>query len=93
MDFEQFRAERARLIENTCQTSKAWRAIEGVGSGAMGLTPDSVKASPEYRRARAEFNAAMRALQAFNARHLKRFKAQIAAEQRAARASREGIAA
>lgn len=93
MTFQEFQQERARLIAATCQTSAAWRALTGVGSGAMGLTPDSVKASPEYRKARAEFNAAMRALQAFNARHLKAFKSDLAQEQRAARAAPEGVAA
>ena len=53
----------------------------------MGLTPDTVKASQEYRKARREFDCAMRALQSFNARHLKTFKHDLARERNARLAS------
>ena len=45
--------------------SATLRAIPGVGGGPMGLTPDAVKASPEYRAARAACDAAHLRLRAF----------------------------
>lgn len=40
---------------------------------ASGITPDSVKFSPEYRAAKAVYAKAMKALQDFNSKH-KRIK-------------------
>ena len=45
------------------------RAITGVGSGQMGLTPGIIKFSPEYRAAKAATDTAFSALRAFNAKH------------------------
>lgn len=47
--------------------------IDSHGRGAMGLTPDSVKALPEYKRLNAEDAAAMRAMQQFNKTFVKEF--------------------
>lgn len=90
MTFDEFQKESARLRAAMYAASDALKAIPGVGSGAMGLTPDSVKCSPEFRKAKRDFDCALRALQAFNARHLKAFKRELAAAHRAAR---EGVAA
>lgn len=58
------------------------RGIAGVGSGSMGLTPDSVKASPEYRAARAAHDSAFRQLQQFNATFCRTFKAELRDERK-----------
>lgn len=58
--------------------------IDSHGRGAMGLTPDSVKALPEYQRLNAEDAAAMRAMQQFN----KTFVKEFAKERRADRENR-----
>ncbi len=47
--------------------SDALNAIPGLSSGPMGLTPDSVRSSPEYRAARAASDRAFQALRRFNA--------------------------
>ena len=47
---------------------KALRAfVESFPKSLMGLTPDYVKAMPEYKRLRAEYDAAFQALRKFNA--------------------------
>lgn len=85
MTFEQFQQESARLRDAMYRASTALNAIPGISSGPNGLTPDSVKASQEYRAARREFDCAFRALQSFNGRYLKAFKSELAQEQRARR--------
>lgn len=62
------------------------RAIPGVGSGQLGLTPDAVKSTREYQSARAAWESAFATLRAFNAEYCQRFKREIRAEQRARRA-------
>ncbi len=59
-------ARRALEAESKA-ASDALRALPGVGSGAMGLTPDSVRSSSEYRAARAASDRAFQALRRFNA--------------------------
>lgn len=50
--------------------------------GAMGLTPDSVKALPDYQAARKDYAAAFDRLRAFNAGFVKQFAGEIRAERR-----------
>lgn len=47
---------------NAKAASDALNAIPGIGAGPMGLTPDAVKFSPEYGRARREYDKAADAL-------------------------------
>ena len=53
----------------------------GSGSGAMGLTPDSVKASPEYRAAKSAADAAGQRARNFNGQHAKQFAPELKAER------------
>lgn len=85
MTFEQFQQEGERLRLAMYAASAALNAIPGVSSGPNGLTPDTVKASQAYRQARRDFDCALRALQSFNARHLKRFKQELAQDRQARR--------
>lgn len=64
------------------------RAIPGVGSGQLGLTPDAVKSTREYQSARAAWESAFATLRAFNAEYCQRFKREIRAERDAMRADR-----
>ena len=57
----------------------------GTGTGAMGLTPDHIKQSIEYRSARAKYNQAHDALAYFNRFFCRHFKREIAADRAAAR--------
>lgn len=66
----------------------ALNAIPGIGTGPMGLTPDHIKASPDYRAKRRayDFHAAqLRRTAAFMAKH---FKAEMLADRDAARAAK-----
>ena len=49
--------------------------------GPMGLTPDPVKAMPEYRAACAAYDKAFAALRDYNGKFTKAFKAEYAAER------------
>ena len=54
----------------------AHRAACGTERGPMGLTPDHVKASPEWRATRATMDRAQRNLADFNRGFLKLYKAE-----------------
>ena len=64
----------------TNATSHILKAIHGLGSGPLGLTPDAVKLSDEYRQAKRDFDAAFQAERKFNRDFLKLHKKQYAAQ-------------
>jgi hypothetical protein len=79
--YEAFKQAQAMLEQNVEITAKAVREIPGVGTGLMGLNPDHVRLSPEYRAKKAAYDSAFAALRAFNGKYIKIFKAEIAAER------------
>jgi len=81
--YDTFKQAQALLEANVTATAIALRAIPGAGSGSMGLTPDAVKASPEYRSAKAAYDAAFHALREFNGKWVNVFAAEIKAERAA----------
>ncbi len=78
IEFAAFIAARD-IIESDCRAASDRLAALGANSGPMGLTPDSVKFSPEFRQARADYESAFRALQSLNRRNAKRFAPEIRA--------------
>ena len=63
-------------------SSAATRALDAIsGGGVMGLTPDAVKATAEWRELRAESAAAFQRLRTFNAWYVRTFKREIAADR------------
>jgi len=58
--------EQDRLWEEYTAASRVLKAL-GANSGPMGLTPDTVKQSPEYQEAKRKSDAAFKALRRFNA--------------------------
>ena len=66
-------------------TSKVLQSIPGVSSGPFGTTPDTIKASPEYKKAKAEYESAFRGLRAINTVLNSEFKKQYMAHIRAKR--------
>lgn len=58
--------EMTRLENLVDQAAKAVKAVPGVGTGPMGLTPDEVKQSEAYRKAKAEYQRAFEALRTYN---------------------------
>lgn len=61
----------------------AIQTLQSFPKGALGLTPDSVKASAEWQRANAQFQHWFAQVRLFNADFNKAFKKQIQAERRA----------
>ncbi len=66
-------------------TSKVLQAIPGVSSGPFGTTPDTIKASPEYKKAKAEYESAFQGLRSINSVLNSKFKKQYMAHIRAKR--------
>lgn len=79
------KAARAKLEAELTAASRQLNAIPGVGSGPMGLTPDAVKFAPEYRQARAAYEAARATLNELNRFINRTFAKEIRAERRARR--------
>ena len=72
MTYAQAKDARDHLDHQHKQACEKLAAIPGVGSGPMGLTPDTVKFSPAYRATKAEMDrlfAALRRVNAFIAKH------------------------
>jgi hypothetical protein len=65
--------------------AQALKSIPGVGIGPMGLTPDHVKASPDYQETRRRFEWDFDSLRKFNAWYVKTFKRELARERAAKR--------
>lgn len=67
------------LATQQARLETAWRAagdaLKGFPKGAMGLTPDSVKASPEWQAAKRAYESAFAALRAFNGAHTAELRA------------------
>ena len=81
------RAVKLQLEREAESASRAWNAIPGVGAGALGLTADSVKQSPEYRRARLAYDAAVRAVRDYNRAFMREHGRQYCADLRRERAA------
>lgn len=87
MTFEQATHMRNIFEAQMNDAAQALKAIPGVGSGDMGLTPDHVKAAPEYKNARRRYEWDFDNLRKFNAWYVKTFKAELAATRRDKRAA------
>ncbi len=78
-----------RTIEKQCELAEAaLKALPGINSGPMGLTPDHIKQSPEYIAAKRTYKRAFNVLRDVNSNFLKRFAKEIKAERAAARLNR-----
>lgn len=86
--YEEAVALRDKLEAAMTDAEKAWRDLGG-NSGERGLTPDSVKFSPEGRAARAACDIAFRRLKAINGFVASNYRA----EERAAREARRAVPA
>ena len=72
LDFGALRALQAELNDAVATTSRALNKFSG---GAMGLTPDAVKNSPDFRVAKDEFDIAFQRLRTFNKTYGKELRA------------------
>lgn len=70
-------------LENAVDSAdKALKAFDQYGKSEFGLTPDHVKAMPEWKQAKKEFDKAFTELRAFNGWYMKAFKKEIMAERK-----------
>lgn len=76
---------KAKCAEVETRVCAAGAALKAFPKGSMGLTPDAVKASPEYKAAKAEFDAAFFAQRQINRFINKHFKQERLADVRARR--------
>lgn len=76
--YEEAKAESA-LVEK--EMFEAQAAIDAFPRGPMGLTPDAVRATPEWRAAKTRVDKAFARLRAFNAVFVKRFAKELRAER------------
>jgi hypothetical protein len=84
--FEEAKAEGALLEKEMAEAEAVIRAFP---RGAMGLPPESVRLSPEYRAAKARTDKAFARLRAFNGVFVKRFAKELRAERDARARLRE----
>lgn len=81
MTFEEAKAAIAKVNAEVDAASAALQAFPKTGS--MGLTPDHVKASPEWQAAKRLFDVQFSRLRSLNGWYVKAFKAEIRAERAA----------
>ena len=86
--FDYAEAKAARDVLNA-RVEQAGKVLEGFPKGELGLTPDHIKASPEWRKAKAEFELAFAVLRGFNKTFTKQFKREIRADIDARRMARK----
>lgn len=79
-DAKAYRDKLDSHVANLSQTLKSFP------KGAMGMTPDSVRASVEFKKVKSEFDGAFQKLRNFNEKFTKVYKGEIQAD----RASRRG---
>jgi hypothetical protein len=82
MTYEAAKAIKAELEARVTIASAAIRSVKGAGSGAMGLTPDAVKFSPEYQAAKRAYDKAHDDMRKFNATFLRLYGREYQAERR-----------
>lgn len=92
MDFITFEMALARAEDAKRRNDEACKlldAVPGIGSGAMGLTPDHVRATPEYQYAKRQFDLTFQYMRECNQFVTSNFKKEYKAHIRAKRAARE----
>lgn len=78
MNYAEAKAKRDALEVVFRETSAA---LGKFPSGNRGLTPDAVKATPEYQAAKTAFNRAFDDLRKFNAEFVRQYAREIRAER------------
>lgn len=82
--FKQAKAMRNSLEE---KAKRASAVLQTFPKNETGLTPEKVRRTPKWRMANAAYASAFRALQAFNAKFVRLFKAELETERTARRAN------
>ena len=78
MTYEEAKQKQNILEQAYEKASEAIRNVPNVGTGQLGLVPDSVKATPEYQKASKEYNKAFQEYRNFNRIVNKTFRKEMA---------------
>lgn len=81
----QFQAARAKQAQLEAESTRLGRAMNAFPKGPMNLTPDSVRATPEWKAAKAASDKSFQAYRNFNGMMLKAFPKELQAERAAKR--------
>lgn len=85
--FTAAKAQYDAIQHGLAMASERLRAIPGISSGPMGLTPDSVKQGAGYRSAKASYDHWHAMARAYNRTYTKAFARELAAERAARRSA------
>lgn len=85
ISYEKWLEQKNTIENNVSITSDALRSISGENRG--GLTPDSIKITPEYKLAKANFDRAFKIQREFNQKSPKEYQMRQTKERRMARRS------
>lgn len=80
MTYEEYK-ETAKLFD--ASLSKASKALREFPRGDMGLVPDDVRATPEYKYAKSEYDNMFAVVREFNGRVPKEYMKRASKERRA----------
>lgn len=81
-------ANKAKAEAARARSTAASAVLNLFPKGSMGLTPDEVKATPEWKAAKREFDNAFTSERAWNTFMVRYFSKEMRAEREAARAAK-----
>jgi hypothetical protein len=79
IDYSQAKAVKDKLWEQMEAHSKALRAISG--GGLMGMTPENVRATPEWQLANSNYAKSSAMVRAYNTEFLKKYSKEYKADR------------
>ncbi|MGV2885953.1 hypothetical protein [Paenibacillus taichungensis] len=82
MTYEEAKSHKQKLEEQNKVDSDKLKVFDIQGKSANGLTPDHVRALPEWKSAKTAFDRSFAKLRDFNGWFVKKFKKEIAADRR-----------
>ncbi len=82
MNFQEAKAYKAQLESLLDFADKRLKSFDCYGKSSIGMTPDHVKAMPEWQEAKTAFETAFQNLRNFNAKYTKAFRKEIQEERK-----------
>jgi len=84
----QFKAARTKQDQLAAESTRTGRVMDSFPKGSFNLTPDHVRATPEWKAAKAASDNAFQAYRNFNGMMVKAFPNELKAERLARRGGR-----
>lgn len=82
MNYLDAKTYKEALYAKNDKASEELQAFDKLGKSEMGMTPDYVKAMPEWKAAKRAYDVSFAELRAFNGWFMKVFKKEVKEEQR-----------